>query len=102
MKPKPFRCRLAGLRTRGLVLVSAITLVNPALRAVQFTLGDVKGSFDTTLSVGGLYRLNQPDPDYYGTTATSTGTAGRQNSVNTGSLGFPMMPMVLKGVCIAR
>ncbi len=83
MKPKPFRCRLAGLRTRGLVLVSAITLVNPALRAVQFTLGDVKGSFDTTLSVGGLYRLNQPDPDYYGTTATSTGTAGRQNSVNT-------------------
>lgn len=46
-------------------------------RAFVFELGDAKGSFDTTISVGGLYRLNDPDRQYYGLAA-----GGLQRSVN--------------------
>ncbi len=53
------------------------------LAAFQFELGEVKGSFDSTLSIGGLYRLKNPDPSYYGTTTSFNGVLGRQNSVNT-------------------
>lgn len=50
---------------------------------VQFSLGEIKASFDTTLSFGGLYRLSDPRADYYGTSNSFNGVAGRQNSVNT-------------------
>lgn len=60
---------VAGL---GLVLGFA-----PAARAFLFELGDAKGSFDTTLSVGSLYRLNDPDPSLYG-----LANGGLQRSVN--------------------
>lgn len=53
------------------------------LRAFQFELGQVKGSFDTTLSYGILDRINDPSPTYYGTTNTFNGVPGLQNSVNT-------------------
>jgi hypothetical protein len=46
-------------------------------RAVSFDAGELKGSFDTTLSVGGIYRLENPNPDYYG-----FANGGLQNSVN--------------------
>ncbi|MDI1320061.1 MAG: DUF1302 family protein, partial [bacterium] len=54
----------------------------PAAQAFVFALGDVKGTFDTTISVGGLYRLDNPDPALYGITNTFGGVAGQQRSVN--------------------
>lgn len=69
------------LRLQAIVALSAL-LVVPALQAFVFELGEVKGSFDTTVSVGGLYRLQDPSPDYYGITASMNGVAGRQRSVN--------------------
>lgn len=73
----PSRCRQPGL----LVLAFACATVSP-LRAFVFELGDAKGSFDTTLSVGGLYRLGDPDPALYGITNSVKGVAGQQRSVN--------------------
>ena len=59
--------------------VSVLTLPS---RAVVFELGEVKGSFDTTLSIGGLYRLNNPDPALYGISNKFDGVPGLQRSVN--------------------
>ncbi len=61
----------------------AATAFAPSLLAFPFTKGDLSGSFDTTLSVGTLYRLNDPNPLYYGTSNSFDGTPGQQNSVNT-------------------
>ena len=58
----------------GLVVALGIA---PITRAFIFELGDAKGSFDTTISVGGLYRLNNPDPALYG-----IANGGLQRSVN--------------------
>jgi hypothetical protein len=66
-------------------LIAALALVStaaPTARAFVFEIGEVKGSFDTTLSVGGLYRLNDPDRQYYGITSTFNGVTGLQRSVN--------------------
>ncbi len=64
----------------GRVLVASFILtgLTTAARALVFEFADVKATFDSTLSVGGLYRLNNPDRDLYG-----TANGGRQNSVNT-------------------
>jgi hypothetical protein len=70
------------LLAQALVLLGAVTSVT-ALQAFQFELGEIKGSFDTTVSAGGLYRLKSPSPDYYGITASYGGVAGRQRSVNS-------------------
>ena len=53
--------------------------------AITFSHGDINGSFDTTISVGGIYRLDDPNPDLYGTS-----NGGNANSVNTddGNLNF--------------
>ncbi len=61
--------------------ISAALLV-PA-RAVQFNSGDLAVSFDSTFSFGGLYRLQNPSPQFYGTTNSFMGVPGQQNSVNT-------------------
>lgn len=53
------------------------------LHAIQFSSGEIKGSFDTTISLGGMYRLEDPSPAYYGLTNSFNGTAGQQTSVNT-------------------
>jgi hypothetical protein len=55
----------------------------PAARAFVFTYGDIKGSFDTTVSIGGLHRLNDPDPTYYSITSSFGGVAGEQRSGNS-------------------
>jgi hypothetical protein len=68
-----FRPRLTSATT-GLACVLALVL---SARAVNFDYGDFKGSFDTTISIGGLYRLSDPASDYY---AVSAG--GRQRSAN--------------------
>ncbi len=72
--------RARAERWLALALLAILTLPAPA---VQFTLGELKGSFDSTLSLGGLYRLKDPDPGLYGTSNSFGGVAGRQNSVNT-------------------
>jgi hypothetical protein len=73
------------------VVCALAALAVPPLRAFQFTSGELKGSFDTTLSVGGLYRLDDPSPAFYGTTNSFRGVPGQQNSVNDddGNLNFP-------------
>lgn len=72
-------------RRRHLPAIAALVaaLAVPALRAVVFEIGDVKGSFDTTLSVGALGRLDNPSPELYGITNKFDGVAGQQRSVNS-------------------
>ncbi len=70
------------LQPRRLLALAAASLSAISLPAFVFQLGDVKGSFDTTLSVGGLYRLDDPDPALYGITSSFQGVAGQQRSVN--------------------
>jgi len=66
-------------RLRGLLLVTALVpIALPSIHAFVFGQGDLKGSFDTTVSVGSLYRINDPDPQFYGLTA-----GGQQRSVNS-------------------
>lgn len=72
--PGLFRLLGAGL---GLAL-----LASPA-SAIQFSSGELKGSFDTTLSFGALYRLHDPSSDNYGTSTTFNGVRGLLDSVNT-------------------
>ncbi|WP_438482917.1 DUF1302 domain-containing protein [Oleiharenicola lentus] len=71
--------RLRVSAVAGLALALGLA---PAARAFVFELGDAKGSFDTTLSFGGLYRLNEPEPQYYGLSSTFNGVPGQQRSVN--------------------
>ena len=61
----------------------ALTCTHLTAHAFSFGQGDFKGSFDTTLSAGALYRLTDPDPSLYGLTNTFDGVAGQQYSVNT-------------------
>ncbi len=101
MNPPPSSC-VAGRLSRGAVAALAtLAMLAPPARAVTFTFGELKGSFDSTLSLGGLYRLKNPDPDLYGTTALFNGIPGRQNSVNTddGNLNYGKgwVSQVLKG-----
>jgi hypothetical protein len=63
-------------------LFAACAAAVPTVQAFTFNVGDVKGSFDTTLSAGALFRLNDQDPALYGITNTANGQAGRQRSVN--------------------
>ncbi|MEY3774667.1 MAG: hypothetical protein RLZZ129_1447 [Verrucomicrobiota bacterium] len=58
--------------------LSLLTAAPVLLPGYTFSSGDVKGSFDTTVSVGALYRLGDPDRDFIGRT-----NGGTQNSVNT-------------------
>lgn len=77
-KTLPHSLRLSALA--GLAVVLGLT---PVARAVVIEFGDLKGNFDTTISVGGLFRLGDPDPQYYGITSKfGSGIAGLQRSVN--------------------
>jgi hypothetical protein len=58
----------------GLVLALGVA---PAAQAFLFDFAGAKGSFDTTISVGGLYRMKDADRDLYGLSA-----GGLQRSVN--------------------
>lgn len=62
---------------------AALALLAPGARAMKLASGDVEVKFDSTLSFGGLYRLSDPNPDFYATTSSFGGVAGRQNSANT-------------------
>ncbi len=54
-------------------------------RAFVFEAGDVKGSFDTTISVGGLYRVNDPSREYY---SVSAGGLQRSSNADDGDLNY--------------
>lgn len=75
---------------RLLGFASVAAVLTNSLPALQFSSGELRGSFDSTFSVGGLYRLNDPDPLYYGISNTFNGVPGQQNSVNVddGNLNF--------------
>ncbi|WP_207476290.1 DUF1302 domain-containing protein [Arenibaculum pallidiluteum] len=71
-----------GHRAAWLCGVSALALAVPLLtptgtRAVEFRVGQVTGSFDTTLSLGALFRTQDPDQDLIG-----AGNGGRGYSIN--------------------
>lgn len=79
-------------RTKSVCTALALSLLGAlSAQAFQFGDGDFKGSFDTTLSLGGLYRLSNPDPDLYGLSNRFNGISGTQSSVNAddGNLNFP-------------
>lgn len=76
---------LSAARLGQVTLASSLGLLllaSPA-RAFQFEQGALKGSLDSTFSFGLLTRLNDPSPEFYGTTNKFNGVAGLQNSVNT-------------------
>jgi hypothetical protein len=65
---------------------SAYVGVSVPASALVFDYGELNVTFDSTFSFGGLYRLQNPNPDLYG-----VANGGRQNSVNTddGNLNYP-------------
>jgi hypothetical protein len=72
--------RLARLAAAAL---AGSTLLVSSASAFQFANGNLKGSFDTTLSLGAMYRLRNPSPENYGTSNTFNGVPGLLNSVNS-------------------
>ena len=70
------------LRRPLLVALAIVSTAVPSARAFVFELGEIKGSFDTTLSIGGLYRLNEPNPALYSISSTFGGVPGQQRSGN--------------------
>ena len=100
MQTKPSIRKLARslrLATAGLTVAVAAN----SLTAFQFSNGELKGNFDSTLSYGGLWRLRNPSPDLYGTTNSFFGVPGNLNSVNTddGNLNYEkgLVSDLLKG-----
>lgn len=59
-------------------------LLTASLTALPLRFGNVEGSFDTTLSIGGAWRVEQRDPELYGISAFAGNPPqqGRQYSVN--------------------
>ena len=62
------------------ITIAGCALLLPPTRAVQFGSGALKGSFDTTLSFGALYRLHDPSNANYGTTNSFNRAPGLLNS----------------------
>ena len=73
------------LRWQSLAVLGLFFGVPSLTRAFVFEAGDVKGSFDTTISVGGLYRLNNPARDYY---SISAGGLQRSSNADDGDLNY--------------
>jgi len=67
-------------RLTGFLLTACVGFTFTPLQsaAFQFEEGDWSGSFDTNISIGGQYRLSDPDPKYYSRTS-----GGLQNSSNS-------------------
>lgn len=74
-------------------MLAALVFLSGAVsvHAFVFALGEVDGHFDTTLSVGVLDRLQNPDPALYGITNSFNGVPGKAYSVNgdDGDLNYP-------------
>lgn len=76
---------IISARHLGLKAVAALAIIASAttVQAFQFTYGELKGSFDSTISIGAMYRLQDPSAAYYSTSNTYDGIPGLQTSVNT-------------------
>ncbi|NBQ58741.1 MAG: DUF1302 family protein, partial [Opitutaceae bacterium] len=76
---------IVSARRLGVTAVAALAIIASATtgRAFQFAYGELKGSFDSTVSVGAMYRLQEPSAVYYATTNTYGDIPGLQTSVNT-------------------
>lgn len=66
------------------LLAAALTLA-PVSRALVFDIGDIKANFDTTLSVGGLLRMDNPSRDLIG---LASGGTQRSNNADDGNLNY--------------
>lgn len=73
--------RIRRLLPAALILAS----ITPFAHAIVFEVGEMKGSFDTTLSVGGLHRLQNPDRQYY---SISAGGVQRSGNADDGNLNY--------------
>jgi hypothetical protein len=85
MKSRPV-LSVSSFRRNGLALAVTACLFFSGATSVYgfiFALGEVNGSFDTTFSVGFLYRLQSPDPALYGTSNSFNGVPGQAYSVNS-------------------
>jgi len=65
-------------------LLASLALTT-ASRAVVFELGDIKANLDTTLSVGGLYRMDDASRDLIG---LGSGGLQRSNNADDGNLNY--------------
>ncbi len=83
MNPPPVS--LSSLPWRTALLCGLIGTAITPLRGFVFEVGDVKGSFDTTISVGGLYRVNNPSQAYY---SISAGGLQRSSNADDGDLNY--------------
>lgn len=85
----------------GAILTGGALLAATIAHGFTFELGELKGSFDSTLSAGAAYRLGDPTADLYATTATFDGVPGTAASVNNddGDLNYArgLSSLVLKG-----
>ena len=66
---------LFARRAFATVGVSVIALLSAPAMAFEFEEGDIKGSFDTTLTMGALFRLQKPDANLIGAANGGTGTS---------------------------
>jgi hypothetical protein len=78
MNTHPSSAVPSGFRRSGPLVALALTLATAPLQAITFEQGLLSGSFDSTFSLGGLYRLDDPDRRFYGVS-----NGGLANSVNT-------------------
>jgi len=79
---KPSLLLSSWARSAAILALGGALLI-PATFAFEFHSGDLTGSFDSSFSFGALYRVDNPQPSYYGTSNQYLGTPGYQNSVNT-------------------
>ncbi len=78
------RISISGLLT----LLCSIFLALPAL-AFEFNLGRLEGNFDSTLSYGIAWRMEDPDPDIFGNDSTSNGIGNaRSQNYDDGNLNY--------------
>lgn len=80
----PSKTHTHSLRWQPAAALMIALALTSATQAFVFQYGDVKGSFDTTISVGGLARLNSANVDYLGLNDIPGAPAntGRQKSSN--------------------
>ena len=95
--------RIVSARRLGVTAVAALAIFASSTtgHAFQFAYGELKGSFDSTVSVGAMYRLQDPSAVYFATSNTYDGIPGLQTSVNTddGNLNYKKgwVSQLLKG-----
>ena len=87
---------------RGGLIAAAVAagygvLAAPAVHAVDFNWGEIKGSWDTTFSYGQAWRVQKPDCHLIG---TADGGCGRSPNIDDGDLNYDtgVFSKALKGV----